>query len=323
MGIFEWPSAVKRLKVLAGYQPRAVSQDIPHGVWHKVQIFGGHPTEMYGINQDANVGEVENLQVIVVPGNPGAISFYTPFLKYLHSMLKGHPRVIGVSFLGHESGIHLHGKRAFSLQEQIAHKEAVLWGLCGAFKGKTIVIGHSIGAYMALKAVESLRAKNFLGSGKDLQIVALFPFLAKNPSCLRQRRLTALTMIDAQMGLATMFMGVMSYLPIKWIGYIAALCDQMLDPHAVWALVGLVDAQHARNALHMGYCEFRCENSCGEVITCSSINTTTILQEISCTSYLGCCSPSFTIVAGIWVVLSIQVCILQYTQSTLATCTRG
>lgn len=57
---------------------------------------GGHPTEVLELPA---AGQPE-CTVLVVPGNPGAASYYTPFMRSLHSRLGGRAAVLAVSNLG-------------------------------------------------------------------------------------------------------------------------------------------------------------------------------------------------------------------------------
>ncbi|MHB2020995.1 MAG: alpha/beta fold hydrolase [Candidatus Xenobia bacterium] len=103
-------------------------------------------------------------QVLVVPGNPGMGRFYVPFMRALHARTGATITVL--SFAGHE----MPGKRYLSLQETIRLVEHLI-------PPAGLVIGHSVGATIALRARGSHR------------VVALYPYLQFDETSLRQRLL--------------------------------------------------------------------------------------------------------------------------------------
>ncbi|GMH44208.1 hypothetical protein BSKO_12142 [Bryopsis sp. KO-2023] len=248
---WRWLWNVPKLRTFTDIPP--AFYELPNGVWHKIEEFEGNRTELYGVDA-LSLRERPDLQVVFLPGNPGACRYYTHFLKFLHSALGGRASVVGVSYLGHESGFGLHAQRTFSLREQIKHKQAVLKSYCENFDGKTVVIGHSIGAYMALKSVDHLQTST--GGKSDIEYVALFPFLACDPFSSRQKGLKALAALDA-LGVVNGTSWVLSFLPRPILELLTRLVDGTLDPHAVAATTGLISRDHVKNACHLARCEFR------------------------------------------------------------------
>ncbi|KAG2492005.1 hypothetical protein HYH03_009735 [Edaphochlamys debaryana] len=120
-------------------------------VWTRYVDVGGVRSELWGL--DASTSGPPALQVVVVPGNPGTAAFFRPFMSRLHAALGGRARVLALSQAGHDGGHH-HEGRVWSLAEQVAHKVAFLRGhVLGPGRPPAVLVGHSIGAYMALKAV--------------------------------------------------------------------------------------------------------------------------------------------------------------------------
>ena len=57
----------------------------------------GQRTEVLELQADQPAPAV---QLLIIPGNPGAASFYTPFMRSLHAQLRGRAAVSSVSNLG-------------------------------------------------------------------------------------------------------------------------------------------------------------------------------------------------------------------------------
>jgi hypothetical protein len=57
----------------------------------------GQRTEVLELQAAQPAPEV---QLLIIPGNPGAASFYTPFMRSLHAQLRGRAAVCCVSNLG-------------------------------------------------------------------------------------------------------------------------------------------------------------------------------------------------------------------------------
>lgn len=107
-----------------------------------------------------------NLQFVVVPGNPGIIDFYSSFIEHLFTVLEGKHDVLGIGHAGHNLP-DSNGQRFFNLQDQIDHKIAFLEDLRKDNpKVRFVLLGHSVGAYMALKV---------LHRRPDLPVVQVFP----------------------------------------------------------------------------------------------------------------------------------------------------
>uniref|UniRef100_A0A7S2WYN6 Alpha/beta-hydrolase n=2 Tax=Chloropicon primus TaxID=1764295 RepID=A0A7S2WYN6_9CHLO len=117
----------------------------------------GEPTEM--LESVSPIRSKPALEVVVFPGNPGSGHFYEHYTKYLHKTLVdkvGCVRVRTLSHLGHVKGIY---KPSFyTLEDQVEHKLNFLQEYCNDAETPLLVVGHSIGAYMALEAVKRWQA---------------------------------------------------------------------------------------------------------------------------------------------------------------------
>ena len=131
------------------------------------------------------------LTVVLLPGNPGQIRYYWPFLEALHAGLPS-AEIVGLTHLGHGD----RSTGACDLQGQILHKvdflrEHVL--VSGSMR-RVVLIGHSIGAHIAVRAYERLDSHS---KKQVAKIVALFPFLSVDPGAARQRLLRCLASVPA------------------------------------------------------------------------------------------------------------------------------
>jgi len=132
----------------------------------------GEPTEVIETfeGEDGGLGGSEtssaapDLDVVIFPGNPGSALFYIPYMQSLHATLKkdfGRVRCRAVSHLGHSRDIY---KAAFyTLEDQVVHKQRFLEKVYSGEKGdkagsSLLVVGHSIGGFMALEAVKRWQA---------------------------------------------------------------------------------------------------------------------------------------------------------------------
>ncbi|KAG2453112.1 hypothetical protein HYH02_002443 [Chlamydomonas schloesseri] len=123
-------------------------------VWRRVCIAQGLPTELLGITAASGS---PRLQVVVIPGNPGSAIYFQPFMRNVYDMLGGEADVLAVTHAGHDPQIPNPTGKVWSLREQVAHKVAFLREhvlLPG--RPPVVLVGHSIGAAMMIKAVAEL-----------------------------------------------------------------------------------------------------------------------------------------------------------------------
>ena len=108
--------------------------------------------------------------VLVVPGNPGIARVYQPFVERLAVLGRGQLSVAVAAHAGHTPGHRADGG-FFNLAYQLAHHQAFLASLPDS--PKIHVVGHSIGAWLALHLFDALPAT------RRGQAVLLFPTIER------------------------------------------------------------------------------------------------------------------------------------------------
>ena len=134
-----------------------------------------------------------------IPGNPGLIPYYDPFLSTLHKLLSAFAStnfyICGYSLSGFETAeLHDSGTaRLTGLRGQITHIEERLYAEVNKHRQnfgrtpKVILMGHSVGAYILLELIRNHR-KMIESGEKDFDLIGgilLFPTItdiAKSPS---------------------------------------------------------------------------------------------------------------------------------------------
>ncbi|XP_048320952.2 uncharacterized protein LOC107432244 isoform X6 [Ziziphus jujuba] len=110
--------------------------------------------------------------VLLIPGNPGVVSFYKDFVESLYEFLGGTVSVTAVGHVSHTKKDWEHG-RLFSLQEQINHKMDFIKQELQNNGIPIVLVGHSIGSYICIELFK--RAPE-----KVRYCIGLYPFLALN-----------------------------------------------------------------------------------------------------------------------------------------------
>lgn len=188
--------------------------------------------------------------------------FYAPFLRKLHGVLGGRCSVAAISHLGMDlRGLTPPGK-AFTLQDQIDHKAAILADSPSLRGAPVFVLGHSIGAYMALHAVEKLEALSppdpaAAKAGQRAEVaavIACMPFLETDFNSAQQRLLRRATSLYWLLApLAT----VLQYLPIRVRRWLVGLVGPGMESHAAEVAVSLFNPTAVLNGLYLGGLEFK------------------------------------------------------------------
>lgn len=153
-----------------------------------------------------NNDETQDFLIYMIPGNPGLISYYEPFLAAVHSLLLSSPTsrsanfyICGHSLTGFDTLPDRQGYESpVGLSDQIIKSEKLLYDhinehrQSNAARGKSlkvILMGHSVGAYILLELIRQHRQKIEEGE-EDFDLIGgilLFPtitHLAKSPSGL-------------------------------------------------------------------------------------------------------------------------------------------
>jgi len=147
---------------------------------------------------DGSAGNAEAPMVDVIPGNPGVPGFYETYARELWGAFDGARTIEVIGYVGHTRGEY--GCRAwFTLEEQKAHVRAYI-ARCRRRRGgdddavmssapppPAVIVGHSIGAHLALDAMRHL------GTDAVDVVVGLMPFLSVNAKSPTQSALNFIT----------------------------------------------------------------------------------------------------------------------------------
>nr|XP_023888099.1 lipid droplet-associated hydrolase-like [Quercus suber]POE66618.1 lipid droplet-associated hydrolase [Quercus suber] len=132
-----------------------------------------YTTELLEIHADD-----PKMHVLFIPGNPGVVAFYKDFVESLYEFLEGRVSVTAIGHTSHTKKNWDHG-RLFSLEEQIDHKMDFIKQELENIEVPIILVGHSIGSYMAIDIFRrSLE--------KVTYCIGLYPFLEINPESMMQ-----------------------------------------------------------------------------------------------------------------------------------------
>lgn len=144
-----------------------------------VRRVGGLATQVLEFQTDTDDGNADDrTHVVFIPGNPGIVGAYLPFLKSLalSTHMNANLKITSMSYPGHdESGIP-HGmeeRGMYSLEEQIQHKLAFI-NETVPLKSKLVLIGHSLGCYMIMQLLK----RNALANHRVVKVGLLCPVVA-------------------------------------------------------------------------------------------------------------------------------------------------
>lgn len=224
---------------------RLVTSTLALGVW---------PTELLAWRVEHPV-----LQLLVVPGNPGLASAYITFCEHLSAAFGGAADVLALSHVGHDAA-GLAGGRIFDLNEQVKHKEALLREVVLApGRPPAVLLGHSIGAYMLLRALQRLEDAAPAHELSHLhtrlpRIVLLMPFLSCDWASTKQRTLRVASHAAPLLGALA---GSIGGLPHSLQNMLLQVALPGAEPHAATALKALMTRQGAHNYMYLAWHEFR------------------------------------------------------------------
>eukprot|EP00002_Diphylleia_rotans_P029727 TRINITY_DN6072_c0_g1_i1.p1 TRINITY_DN6072_c0_g1~~TRINITY_DN6072_c0_g1_i1.p1 ORF type:complete len:491 (-),score=98.56 TRINITY_DN6072_c0_g1_i1:142-1614(-) len=127
-------------------------KSVPDGVIRSIPI-SGVATDVFRLRPMSTASSQSPVKIVFIPGNPGILDFYVPYLRQLHSVFMNHD-VFAVGHLGHNT-VNRGSSQLFNLEQQIQHKISFLQSIVDEdASSRFILIGHSIGAYMCLKVME-------------------------------------------------------------------------------------------------------------------------------------------------------------------------
>mmetsp|Transcript_13299 Transcript_13299/g.21818 ORF Transcript_13299/g.21818 Transcript_13299/m.21818 type:complete len:358 (-) Transcript_13299:103-1176(-) len=181
----------------------------------------------------------------LIPGNPGVVTYYTKFLKELHSLYNGRHRVVGVGHLGHDNNGGL-----YSLEDQILHKLDVFDMLESEVKPETkiILIGHSVGAYVTLEMVR--RRPN----SRILHTAAVFPMFRNFGDCAPP--FLKLLLSTGLRHVVPVAAWALSFLPDKVTGRILQSLPDLSEEARTITSLHVVNYSCVSNILHMTVSEW-------------------------------------------------------------------
>ncbi|XP_068236537.1 lipid droplet-associated hydrolase [Palaemon carinicauda] len=137
----------------------------------------GKPTEFLSLGKSLN--EDPKKILLIIPGNPGVVSYYREFMQYLYEGVQDTHSVWALSHAGHSHTSHLpfwpSKEHVYDLDEQVEHKIAFI--MDHVPKGTQItLIGHSIGSYIILKLLKAMEAHSDVTFEKNY---LLFPTIER------------------------------------------------------------------------------------------------------------------------------------------------
>ncbi|PPD94856.1 hypothetical protein GOBAR_DD08120 [Gossypium barbadense] len=172
-----------------------------------------------------------SFHVVFVPGNPGVITFYKEFVESLFKSLGGMASVSAVGASGHTEKIEF---------IKVQNIEAPL-----------VLVGHSIGSYIALEMLRRLPEK-------AMYCIGLYPFLALNLQSKKQAVIVKVIMSRVLSTMVTLFVASLSLLPRQVLRLISELSNgKSWSNTAHEACCSHLPQYHTiRNVLYMARTEF-------------------------------------------------------------------
>ncbi|KAE9590801.1 putative lipid droplet-associated hydrolase, alpha/Beta hydrolase [Lupinus albus] len=194
--------------------------------------------------------EAPSLHVLFVPGNPGVILFYKDFVEYLYEMLGGTASVTAIGHVSQTRKNWEHG-RLFSLQEQIDHKIDFIREEMKNTEVPIVLIGHSIGSYIAIEMFKR-------SPDKVKYCIGLYPFLTLNPHSTNQLligKIAESRIISAALSCLIASFGLLPAWALRFI--VRKSLGKSWSANAVEAACSHLSQYHTmRNVLYMAMTEF-------------------------------------------------------------------
>ncbi|EFJ20206.1 hypothetical protein SELMODRAFT_418432 [Selaginella moellendorffii] len=188
----------------------------------RVESVCGHATELLELKPYS----MPRLHIVFVPGNPGIVGFYKDYLAALSKHFEGAASITAIGHIAHTAHDYEKGKK-FSLQQQIDHKAGFLEERYINSDLPTVLVGHSIGAYIILELLKRFPNK--------LQcVIGLHPFLKTNPDSLKQAVLKAICESSLMRATVSSLAGLLGHSP-AWISrrLVKAVVGRAWGPCAV------------------------------------------------------------------------------------------
>ena len=190
-------------------------------------------------------------RVFVVPGNPGCAAFYATFAKTLCDELDA-VRVDVVGYLGHTEAERRGRSEWFSLDEQKTHVCEYIDRCCDDEGPEpVVVVGHSIGAHLALHAMSEL------GFDRVSGVVGLMPFLHVNTQSTLQSSLSFVTRLSVVVHALGRFLDALRFVaPGVRLALLKNTVTKSMDSAAADITSAWLRWQSLINMVFMGRTEF-------------------------------------------------------------------
>lgn len=218
---------------------------------------GGKPLECSTDVLDVKLvdGRKATAHIFVYPGNPGLPEYYRVFAQSLAE--EAQARVTVVGHAGHTRSDDMHP--VYPLCEQVCHKFAALDELAVDADVPIAVVGHSIGAHMALACLSPSASHNNGWRRRLRSVVCATPFLQTNKRSTLQRTLDALVRFWPLHLLAALLGDLLRLLPLairSWVLRNAGTTTGMA-PHAAYITsTDMLRSSMVLNYVGMGHSEF-------------------------------------------------------------------
>ncbi|KAM3162067.1 hypothetical protein ACU8KH_04199 [Lachancea thermotolerans] len=151
----------------------------------EASFVGGEPSSILHLKSGVSSLGSDACLFVFIPGNPGLIEYYVPFLQQVHEKNPDW-EILGISHAGMNSCNDI-ACPVYTLQEQINHKVDVINSYAQGNK-KITIMGHSVGAFIAQKVVTS-----GLLNGEVARVGLLTPTVIDIHKSEKGLKLTAIT----------------------------------------------------------------------------------------------------------------------------------
>jgi len=198
---------------------------------------GGRPTELYSLTAER---PKTGITLIVIPGNPGAIDFYSEFITELFHLLDQNYSIVGIGHAGHLRQPNAH-EGVYSLEEQIQHKIDFLESYG---ESRFVMMGHSVGAYISLQVAK--RRPDL----PILKIINLFPTVRD-----LYQGLPGPVKVVMRPGLRQLLGVVLHFIPSSVKRVLLSLVRSNFDQATVDLVSCLLNYSTIQNILYMAYNE--------------------------------------------------------------------
>ncbi|XP_054803302.1 uncharacterized protein LOC129306639 isoform X2 [Prosopis cineraria] len=206
----------------------------------------GYTTELLEIHADD-----PSFHVLLIPGNPGVVTFYVDFIEFLYEQLGGSASITAIGHISHTKKDWERG-RLFSLEEQINHKIVFIREELQNADIPILLVGHSIGSYISIEVFKR-------SPEKVKYCVALYPFLTLNQKSRKQTNIVKHVRSPFISAAFSYIIALLGLLPTSAFGYLVRKSlGPSWSPNAVEAACSHLSKYHTvRNILFMAKTEFK------------------------------------------------------------------